>query len=108
MTELKQEVDERELAGLASGGNSEKHEVIMKNEIPGNVTLLYVEDDPATREMVAKMLKKNGFNCIVAENGQEGLLATLVKASHPRIFPRFSTHISPPRKWTSTKGKVWV
>jgi len=45
----------------------------MKNEIPGNVSLLYVEDDPATREMVAKMLKKNGFNCIVAENGQEGL-----------------------------------
>jgi len=45
----------------------------MENEIPGTVSLLYVEDDAATRDMVSNMLKKNGFNCIVAENGREGL-----------------------------------
>lgn len=49
------------------------HEVTMVNRMSRSVTLLYVEDDAATREMVTKMLKKNGFNCIVAENGQEGL-----------------------------------
>jgi signal transduction histidine kinase len=45
----------------------------MKNEIPGTASLLLVEDDGPTREMVTKLLKKNGFNCIVAENGREGL-----------------------------------
>jgi len=40
---------------------------------PGTISLLYVEDDDATREMVARMLEKNGFNCLVAKNGQEGL-----------------------------------
>jgi len=45
----------------------------MKNQMLRTFTLLYVEDDSATREMVARMLKKNGFNCIVAGNGHEGL-----------------------------------
>jgi signal transduction histidine kinase len=45
----------------------------MQHSIPGTVSLLYVEDDPTTREMVARMLEKNGFNCILAKNGQEGL-----------------------------------
>lgn len=45
----------------------------MSNEIPGTVSLLFVEDDAATREIVTKMLKMNGFNCIVAQNGHEGL-----------------------------------
>ena len=49
------------------------HEVLMKNGIMGPVSLLYVEDDAPTREIVTKMLKKNGFDCIVAENGLEGL-----------------------------------
>ena len=39
----------------------------------GAVSVLYVEDDAATREMVTNMLKKNGFNCITAENGHQGL-----------------------------------
>jgi signal transduction histidine kinase len=45
----------------------------MTYSMPGTVSLLYVEDDPATRETVARMLEKNGFNCIVAENGWQGL-----------------------------------
>lgn len=45
----------------------------MKNGIMGPVSLLYVEDDAPTREMVTKMLRKNGFDCIVAENGHTGL-----------------------------------
>jgi signal transduction histidine kinase len=39
----------------------------------GTVSLLYVEDEPATRELVTKMMELKGFNCIVAENGQQGL-----------------------------------
>ena len=45
----------------------------MQQCVPGTISLLYVEDDAATREMVARILEKNGFNCIVAENGQQGL-----------------------------------
>jgi len=45
----------------------------MKTEAPDNVSLLYVEDDTATREMVTKTLQMNGFNCSVAKNGREGL-----------------------------------
>jgi signal transduction histidine kinase len=48
-------------------------EVIMKHAIPGTVSILYVEDDAATTEMVTRMLRKNGFHCIVARNGQDGL-----------------------------------
>ena len=50
-----------------------RHEVMIVNEAPGSVSLLYVEDDPQTRDMVTLILKRNGYNCIVAENGQEGL-----------------------------------
>jgi signal transduction histidine kinase len=39
----------------------------------GTVSLLYVEDDPTTRELVTTMLKLNGYNCFVAENGRQGL-----------------------------------
>jgi signal transduction histidine kinase len=45
----------------------------MKNKMPGAISVLFVEDDAATRMVVAKMMKVNGFNCIVAENGYEGL-----------------------------------
>ncbi|MBK5275680.1 MAG: response regulator [Desulfuromonadales bacterium] len=41
--------------------------------MPGTVSLLYVEDETATREVVTDMLKLNGCNCIVAENGLQGL-----------------------------------
>jgi signal transduction histidine kinase len=39
----------------------------------GAVSLLYVEDDTATRELVTDILKLNGYNCIIAENGRQGL-----------------------------------
>ena len=45
----------------------------MENKMPATVSVLYAEDDDATREMVTNMLRKNGFNCIVAKDGQEGL-----------------------------------
>jgi len=45
----------------------------MMHSMPGTVSVLYVEDDAATRELVAGMLGKNGFTCILANNGQEGL-----------------------------------
>ena len=41
--------------------------------MPGSVSLLYVEDDAITREIVSQMLKINGYNFIVAENGHQGL-----------------------------------
>jgi response regulator RpfG family c-di-GMP phosphodiesterase len=49
------------------------YEVTMKKETLGTVSLLFVEDDASTRELVTRLLEKNGFNCIVAENGREGL-----------------------------------
>jgi len=55
----------------------------MKNEMHGAISVLFVEDDAATRKMVATLLKVNGFNCIVAENGYEGL--ELYRRHHPEI-----------------------
>jgi signal transduction histidine kinase len=45
----------------------------MINEVFGAVSLLLVEDDADCRKVVADILIKNGFNCNVAENGQEGI-----------------------------------
>jgi len=45
----------------------------MENRVNGAVSVLYVEDDAATREMVTGLLQMNGFNCILAENGRERL-----------------------------------
>jgi len=45
----------------------------MENGMHETVSLLYVEDEPATRELVTNILKLNGYKCIVAENGHEGL-----------------------------------
>lgn len=38
-----------------------------------NISLLYIEDESATREQVARMLSARGYKLIVAENGKEGL-----------------------------------
>ena len=45
----------------------------MKNKMSRTASLLYVEDDTTTRELLVNMLKRHGYDCIVAENGQEGL-----------------------------------
>jgi signal transduction histidine kinase len=45
----------------------------MHHSKPGKITLLYVEDDAATRAMITRLLAKNGFDCLVAKNGCEGL-----------------------------------
>jgi signal transduction histidine kinase len=55
----------------------------MQQCMPGTISLLYVEDDAPTREIVTRMLAKNGFNCIVAENGNQGL--ELYRAHTPEI-----------------------
>jgi len=49
----------------------------------GTVSLLYVEDDTVTRELVTNILKLNGHNCIVAENGHQGL--ELYRRNTPEI-----------------------
>ena len=38
-----------------------------------DITLLYVEDDPETREEIAHFLKNKVSNLYTAENGKEGL-----------------------------------
>jgi signal transduction histidine kinase len=45
----------------------------MKENMPCFVSILYVEDESATRAEVASLLKLSGYNCVVAENGREGL-----------------------------------
>lgn len=45
----------------------------MENRKSRAASILYVEDDAGTREMVTNMLQMNGFHCIVAESGHEGL-----------------------------------
>jgi 3-deoxy-D-manno-octulosonic-acid transferase len=46
----------------------------VNEKIPaGTVTVLYVEDDPVTSSFVTHLLTANGYRCLVAENGREGL-----------------------------------
>lgn len=45
----------------------------MEENRPGGVTVLFVEDERDIRDVVAGLLKASGYNCIVAENGREGL-----------------------------------
>jgi signal transduction histidine kinase len=47
------------------------------------VSLLFVEDESATRELVSNILKLNGYRCIVAENGRQGL--ELYRMHRPEI-----------------------
>ncbi len=42
-----------------------------------DITLLYIEDEPATREQVARVLTSKGYRLILAENGRQGLEAYL-------------------------------
>lgn len=37
------------------------------------ISLLYVEDEAATREQVSRVLASRGYRLIVAENGEQGL-----------------------------------
>ncbi|MDD5284447.1 MAG: response regulator [Desulfuromonadaceae bacterium] len=38
-----------------------------------DITILFVEDEPATREQVSRVLATLGYHLVVAENGKEGL-----------------------------------
>ncbi|GFE60264.1 response regulator [Geobacter sp. AOG2] len=40
---------------------------------PADLTILYVEDEPTSREQVKRMLNLRGYRLIVAENGRDGL-----------------------------------
>jgi len=43
------------------------------NPTQHDISMLYVEDDDATREQVGRMIKTRGIRLLMAENGQEGL-----------------------------------
>ena len=49
------------------------NKIAMDECIPRTVSVLYAEDEPATRELVTNILSLKGYRCIVAENGLEGL-----------------------------------
>jgi len=36
-------------------------------------TILYIEDDPASRQLVERALKHEGYNVLVAERGLDGI-----------------------------------
>lgn len=48
-----------------------------ENDYPSHATisLLYVEDDAATREQVSRVLASRGYRLTIAENGEQGLAA---------------------------------
>jgi PAS domain S-box-containing protein len=47
-------------------------------------TVLVIDDDPASRQLVARMLTKDGFRVVEASNGEEGL--RLARAEHPDVI----------------------
>ncbi len=56
-------------------GPDEKHEpqAPVQSRAEGNETILVAEDEPAVRELIARVLKQSGYRVVVAENGQEAL-----------------------------------
>lgn len=49
------------------------NKIIQKYMADGRATVLIVEDDPVTRDMLSNMLERAGWRVIVAENGRIGL-----------------------------------
>ncbi len=47
-------------------------------------TILYVEDEPATREQISRLLKTRGFSVLIAENGRQGL--ELFRHNRPELI----------------------
>src|SRR5687768_11829526 len=47
-------------------------------------TVLVIDDDPASRQLVARMLTKDGFRVVEASNGEEGL--RLARAERPDVI----------------------
>lgn len=47
-------------------------------------TILYIEDDPASRKLVQRILHSKGYNVLVADDGLEGI--TLAREKKPRLI----------------------
>ena len=50
---------------------------------PPGIPLLFVEDEPVSREQISRILKSRGFSVITAENGAQGL--ELYRQHHPEL-----------------------
>jgi CheY-like chemotaxis protein len=53
-------------------------------EGPSRGTILVVDDDPAVCDLVARMLAKEGFRVVAANNGPDGL--SLARSLHPSLI----------------------
>ena len=47
-------------------------------------TILYIEDDPASRRLVQRVLGSQGYNVLVADDGLEGI--TIARESNPNLI----------------------
>jgi len=47
-------------------------------------TILYIEDDPASRRLVQRVLGSKGYNVLVADDGLKGI--TLAREKHPHLI----------------------
>ena len=59
-------------------------EVLEKAPVAVARTVLVIDDDPSTRELMQRFLEKDGFTVITAATGEEGL--TLAKAQKPSLI----------------------
>ena len=54
------------------------------NARPGDTTVLVIDDDPASRELMSRFLVKHGYHVVVAESGEDGL--RVASASKPNVI----------------------
>ena len=69
----------RAVLGLGASDKAKKTPIITQETIMStlqrNATILLAEDNPVNQKLVAKMLERGGYKCVIANNGREAVEA---------------------------------
>ncbi len=70
---LEKETDNLSIDVLSHVSNPSSEKIVEENVTENKPTVLVIDDDNSTRDLLSKHIGKMGYKVIVADNGQEGL-----------------------------------